>query len=163
MPKQPFQQWICDRCNKVINSAGEGYFEWLCTSDVHNHGFRIVHQTHYSPNQPSGECYHYTNDPNRSDLALSCLVGPAGIVKLLSMVDVGPHHDPDYNGHRVGDFREFTEIFRRLHIPYYEEARLYWNSAHNDGFFNGMNEIQMYLPDTLQTLIRKYEPSEDSF
>lgn len=57
---------------------------------------------------------------------------------------------------RVRDVREFVEFARRLTIPHYEEARKYWSSANSDGFFYGGNEIWIYLPQTLKSLIERY-------
>jgi len=70
---------------------------------------------------------------------------------------MGPYLDPDgENVPRVSDLREFTELARRLFLPYYEEARLYWPLAVEDGYFLGVNEVSMYLPDTLKSLVSRY-------
>ena len=69
------------------------------------------------------------------------------------------YHDPNYGGPRVEDIREFIEFARRLALPYYEEARLYWPKAEQDGFFDGANEIWIYLPITLEKLVRTYGAS----
>ena len=45
---------------------------------------------------------------------------------------------------------------RRLTIPYYEEARLYWSRAEADGFFDGANEVWLYMPHNLEALIERY-------
>jgi hypothetical protein len=36
-----------------------------------------------------------------------------------------------------------VEFTRRLTVPYYEEAQLYWNQAEQDGLFDGANEISL--------------------
>ncbi|MFT4565677.1 MAG: hypothetical protein ACI9FN_000630 [Saprospiraceae bacterium] len=87
---------------------------------------------------------------------LKHFIGVAKINNLLSFIDVGPYHEPEYHGPSVKDLREYTEIIRRLNIPFYEEARLYWNDAISDGFFDGANEGLIYSPDFLETLIKKY-------
>ncbi len=90
-------------------------------------------------------------------MKLDNFTGPAGIAMLLSFLDLGPLHDPDgENVPRLEDLREFAELMRRLVVPYYEEARLYWAVAETDGFFDGANEVWVYLPDTLKTLIEEY-------
>ena len=48
------------------------------------------------------------------------------------------------------------ELVRRLTIPHYEEARLYWDKAKQNGFFEGANEIWVYLPNNLRDLIQEY-------
>jgi len=75
---------------------------------------------------------------------------------MLAFLDVGPHHQAEYGGPEVRSVRELTELFRRLHLPYYEEARLHWDKADSDGFFEGANEHWIYLPATLKRLIEKY-------
>jgi hypothetical protein len=78
------------------------------------------------------------------------------MVHLLSFLDVGEYHDPDYNGPRVADMREFVEFTRRLTNPYYEEARTYWSQANADEVFADANEIWIYLPRTLKEIVRRY-------
>jgi hypothetical protein len=92
----------------------------------------------------------------QKDLPLNSVTGPSGLARLLSFFDVGPYHDPDYSGPRVADIREFTEIIRRLMLPYYEEARMYWERAIADGFFGSPNEVYLYVPNTCQSLVEKY-------
>jgi hypothetical protein len=84
-------------------------------------------------------------------------VGTDGFVTLLAELDPGPYHAPQYAGPDVRDVREWVELCRRLHTPYYEEARLYWKDALQDGFFEGDNEARMYLPRRLKSLIEKYK------
>jgi hypothetical protein len=43
-----------------------------------------------------------------------------------------------------------------VQLPYYEEARFYWNDARRDGYFTGANEVWIYLPSTLKELIQLY-------
>jgi len=51
----------------------------------------------------------------------------------------------------------FTELFRRLHIPYYEEARIYFDEARSDGFFEGHNEFTIYSQPNLINIIEEYK------
>ena len=82
---------------------------------------------------------------------------------LLSFLDEGPIHDPEYSGPRAKDIREFVDIVRRLTIPYYEEARLYWRRAQADGFFSGCGHVAIYQPDTLKLLIDTYGDESPGF
>lgn len=75
---------------------------------------------------------------------------------LLTFIDIGPHHDPDGTYVQRVDKRSFAELARRLTIPYYEEARLYWPQAQEDGLFDGANELTMYTNDFCMNLIKKY-------
>ena len=45
---------------------------------------------------------------------------------------------------------------RRMTVPYYEEARIYWDEAEADGFFADGNEYWIYQPITLKELIERY-------
>ena len=64
--------------------------------------------------------------------------------------------DADYVGPRIDNFREYTDLLRRLFLPYYEEARNYWQIAENDGEFIESNEVTMYQEWKLKEIIEKY-------
>ena len=70
-----------------------------------------------------GDCY-YDSEAGMGD-PLSEFVGVHGLLVLSSWIDVGKWHNPNYDGPHVRDLREWTSLFRRLRIPYYEEARHY--------------------------------------
>ena len=76
--------------------------------------------------------------------------------KIISFLDVGPHHETQGETMRVQDMREFAEIMRRLMLPNYEEARQYWAEAESDGFFMEANESWIYAPNTLIRIIQNY-------
>jgi hypothetical protein len=52
--------------------------------------------------------------------------------------------------------RNWTETFRRLFIPHFEEARQYFHAAEKDGFFAEANEVWPYTTATLKQVIEKY-------
>ena len=57
------------------------------------------------------------------------------------MLDLGPLLDP--NGQspcKIGDMPNFVDTMRRLHIPYDEEARRYFDAARSDGWFLDEND-----------------------
>lgn len=154
---EPLKQWICDECGDIINKADEGYLEWTHDENDLRYRFRIVHHKLYSPNGPEGSCYYNNGDYHpRLDLELSRFVGTGGIIKMLSFIDVGQYHKPEYGGHRVKDLREWVEIFRRMQLPYYEEARFFWTDAEGNGEFDGINEMLIYSPDTLKDIVEEY-------
>jgi hypothetical protein len=93
-------------------------------------------------------------------MPLENFVGPSGINYLLAFLDVGDYLQPDYEGPQASDLRGFTETFRRLHIPYYEEARHYWSLAIENGVFDGMNEIGIYHPNTLKVIVERFSPAD---
>lgn len=153
---KPLQQWFCDECGEIIESPDKGYIEWLANDDHKAHGFRIVHHATASPRHPDGDCYAYTNEIGRSDLSLDCFLGNVGLIRLLGFVDVGRYHSPDYRGPEVVDLREFVELFRRLWLPYYEEARFLFARAAAGGFFGGANEVGIYRDRALKDMISEY-------
>lgn len=151
---KPLEEWICDKCGGLIKRKEDGWLEWLDDHDHKAHSFRIVHHDSASP---LSSCYFHTREIGLSDNHLSYYLGASGLANLLTFLDMGDKIDPDARHvPRVKDLREFVELFRRLTIPYYEEARLYWASALDDGFFEGANEISIYQPDALQNLIAQY-------
>ena len=153
--------WFCDTCGEVINNAEEGWLEWIhdYRGDGKHHSFRITHHSSYSPlnKDHQGEgCYKYGNTPGRMDNHLDIFLGSKGLVYLMSKLDVGPLHQPTEKEPGVRSIREWCEIVRRLHLPYYEEARRYWALAKEDGFFDEANEVWIYSPETLKKIIDKY-------
>lgn len=153
---KPLQQWICDTCNQIIQSPNDGCIEWLSDDNCIQYGFKIIHNATCSPKYPPSSCYQYIDIPHQADAPLEYFVGPKGVAYLLSFLDVGPYHDPNFSGPWVKDVREFIEFMRRLTLPFYEEARLYWHNALEEGYFGDANEISVYLPETLESLIAKY-------
>jgi hypothetical protein len=159
---RPLAQWICDTCGELIVSIKEGWVEWLCENDLSVHGFRICHHYMHSPIRESDmargpSCYQYDDEPHRNDLSTDDMTGSSGMARMLSMLDVGPIADPDGEARcRVKDMRNWTETFRRLFIPHFEEARQYFHAAEKDGFFAEANEVWPYTTATLKQVIEKY-------
>jgi len=155
----PLRQWLCDACGEIIRSPEAGMVEWLAGVDNKRSGFRIVHRAAHSPRRPDGSC-GYTG-PGNADLSLDVLVGEVGMPLLLSFLDVGSAR-AGCSGPWVEDAREFVDLTRRLTIPYYEEARTLWRAARADGYFEKMDESEMYLPRMLEELVRKYGQTRHS-
>ena len=149
----PLRQWLCDACGEVIRSPEAGMVEWLAGADNKRSGFQIVHRPLDSPRSEAGGCGY--PDSAGADLSLDVLVGEVGMPLLLSFLDVGSNR-AGCAGPWVEDAREFVELTRRLTIPYYEEARTLFRAARADGYFEGMDDSRMFLPRTLEDLVRKY-------
>lgn len=90
----PLKQLICDSSGEIINSAEDGWVEWLSGKEIFNscHGFKIVHNYGSSP-QGKGGCFHYRKGKSLSDLPLIRFIGGEGYVYLLSFLDLGPKDD----------------------------------------------------------------------
>lgn len=150
---KPLEQFYCDTCGELINTVEEGYVEWLSSTDyssrqITNQEFSIIHNKR--------ECSSRNRNDSQQSASLKDFTKEKGLVNLLSKIDCGPIHNPNFNGPNISEFRIYLEFMRRLTLPYYEEARKYWTEAVGDGYFNDMNEIKIYLPDTLKGLIEKY-------
>lgn len=159
MRLEPLKQWFCDTCGEIIEKPEDGYLQWRRNSDFKIEDFVIVHHKVASPlNHDKDGCYkrHYN-----SDNSLVEFLGDRGLVNLHSLADPGPYHMPEFDMF-VNDVRKWLEIYKRLHLPYYEEARQYWDRAINDGYFGDSNEIYIYLPNNLKRMIDYYE-KEDNY
>jgi len=151
MPKlKPLEEWICDTCGEVVDIDG-GWVEWLSGSATAAgpHSFRIVHHR--------ASCFRHTHAFDRADSHLSSFLGAPGLQLFLSMLDVGPLLDPSAADRPPEpEMRSFVEAIRRLHLPYYEEARQYIADAHSDGCFDDQNEVSVFLPETCKAIIARY-------
>jgi hypothetical protein len=155
---KPLSEWICDECHEVIKAPSDGYVEWQETGSK-MHGFRIVHHAPRSPRRlRGGDCY-YRDGERGGDLSLLEVVGEHGLVVLTSWLDVGECHEHSYSGPQVRDLREWVTLFRRLHLPHYEEARLCTGELSVE-CGGGANEVYLYLPETLRDVIDEHESSQ---
>lgn len=62
---------------------------------------------------------------------------------------------------RVKDIRNWAEVCRRLHVPYYEEARRYFDRAPADGDLDGVNEVTLYTVPVLKSLVEQYSSDDE--
>jgi hypothetical protein len=147
---EPLRQYYCDTCGNLIEKPSDGWVEWL-NEEINgqriNHAFRICHH--------KTVCRKYF-DYRTADGSLEDFLGVNGLIHLLRFLDPDKTIAENYHGPILSDIREYIEIFRRLQIPHYEEARQYWDEAEIDGENDGSNEIALYLPDRLIRLIEKY-------
>lgn len=142
----PLKQWYCDNCGEVINKPGDGWFEWYheIGEQGNNEGYRIVHNDRkcmYDDRRLLAE------NKSRSDMHLTAYIGLDGLISLLSHIEFNDAKDNS----------ELVEIIRRLHIPYYEEARKYHHVAEEEGFFSEENEITRYLQSTSKDIIENFK------
>ncbi len=149
MPKmKPIQEWICDSCGQTVTPEN-GYLEWL-SPDSGPHSFNVVHNKQ--------RCFQHDNHFDRSDNPLDVFLGAKGLQQFLAMLDLGRVLDP-VGRHMPGtpELRSFVDVIRRLHIPYYEEARLYFEAAVSEGYFSDQNEVSIFVPETCKAIIERYE------
>jgi hypothetical protein len=149
MPKlRPLEQWYCDNCGEIVE-IDDGWLEWLESIENGPRSFRIVHNR--------DKCFHHTRHNDRADNHLEYFLGNTGMQWFLAKLDVGVVLDSKAeNLPALPDIRSYVDTFRRLHLPYYEEARQYFHDAISDGYFDGANEVFVHLPETSKDIIHKY-------
>ncbi|OUJ14715.1 hypothetical protein HK28_11870 [Acetobacter sp. DsW_063] len=59
------------------------------------------------------------------------------------------------------DIPQFTEILRRLHVSYYEEARPYLSQAYSNYEMDGANEGTITSSSFCERIFSKYKDSDD--
>ena len=143
----PLQQFKCDACGQIIARPDVGWVEWLAgsTRGTKAHGFRIVHNSNRCQYPTSGRVH---------DMHLTHLLGPDGLAILLTLVAPGGRTGNREDG--VESLEEWSELVRRLHVPYFEEARQYWSDAEADGFFAGPGKLVPYSQEVLRDILMQY-------
>jgi hypothetical protein len=155
---KPLEQFICDRCGELIRSKQEGWIEWISKSNPRRaHDFKIVHHKMYSPLKTENGCYFHTKAEGRQDYHLHQFANDSVISNLLAFIDDGPLISPNFSGPYVSDLREWTELTKRLTLPFYEEARFHISEAIAEGFIDdGRNPDHIYSVPILEKIAKKY-------
>jgi hypothetical protein len=135
----------------------------LLGEDGSRSGFRIVHNRAFSPLRPDGRCDIYAAtraqrslDTMVEEIYLSDFSERGAMPYLLNLIDPGPLGERGEAAPCVADLREWAELARRLAIPYYEEARVYFDRAERDGFFDSYLRREISYPEILRRVILKY-------
>jgi len=145
----PLKQWICDSCGEIIKKPEDGWFEWYTDEKTSfETGFRIVHHRE-SCMYDDGALIRQNRSP--SHLALERVIGSAGLGYLLFSIELSEKKGV----YKLADIEEFIEMIRRLHLSYWEEARLYWDKAYRDGFHDKCD----FSENTLLSIINEYGES----
>lgn len=153
---EKLKQWTCDVCGRIIEKPEDGYVVWKFDDKERKiFDYKILHHNYIDGDGKMRGCDN--DDSYFFSSALTDFLGYHGMAKLLSMIDAGPMHREKYE-EEIENLRDFLEFFRRVQLPYYEEARLYWQKAKYDGYFKDANEVWIYLPSTLKKLIKEYRP-----
>ena len=116
----PLKQWICDNCGELIENPDRGWLEWYTSGSIlDKRGFRIVHD-HDRCMYDSHELFK--DGKSNSDMHLVDFLGPDGLVKLTNLLEKETSES----------IAEIVEIIKRLHVPFYEEGRIYLPLAWGD-------------------------------
>ena len=143
---KPLEQWYCDSCGKLIGNKEDGYLEWLHTSGEmgDQHAYVITHNKRaclYDQRTLFKE-----HNLSSSGTHIESFLGADGLLNLLA----------DIEDNMVRDNSEIIEIIKRLHTPYYEEARTYVSEAEIDNEFDGMAPVVRSFQSTNIRLIERY-------
>jgi hypothetical protein len=141
---EPLEQFICDTCDTIIEKVENGAIEYLSSYDKDGKqlplkSFRICHA--------KSQCYKHLNTSGKCSRMLSEFNEENKVILLLELID------REYVSYDLESLKEFLELFRRLTIPYYEEARQYWASAKKDGLI--INKITCYQESSLKKIIKE--------
>jgi len=134
--------WICDECGDAIESPTKGLLAW--DNGERKSNFRIVHK---------GKC---DVDRRQATAELSSVTGFDGQVMLLSFLSYGPLIGAGNEPVRVADLDEWVDVFRRLQLPHYEEARILYRRGDVQERLADANELYPYEPSTMKRLLDEY-------
>jgi len=108
----PLTHWTCDGCGQDVSSPdGQLTFRNEAAEPFLAYEFRIVH---------AATCHPFSD--NIVTEPLHTYLGADGLTRLLAYLTAGPGRAPE-PGLAVRDIDEFVDLIRRLHTPYYEQAR----------------------------------------
>lgn len=144
---EPLTKWFCDKCGEVIEKIDAGHVIWKRDDDQREYAFRIVHR----------DCDDHAHF--RFWEPLKDFLGPDGSSYLLSFVSLGPFLTWPGFASTPGPANndQFVDLFRRVQLPYYEEARKYFSHEEMAERMAGENEISPYRVESLRELIAEFE------
>ncbi len=153
---EPLRQFICDACGELIAAPEEGWFQWDANFDgSEGSNIQIVHLESASPSMGARASFRCPA-PNKVPSYHLEDVLPLALPRLFSHFDQGSDFENAYAAPQFTDMANFVQTFRRLTIPHYEEARLFWSKAIDEGVFEGHDQISAYSPDVLLSIIRRF-------
>ena len=154
---KPLEQFVCDSCKGVIEIPADGWVEWLDNIDGPNGscGFRICHV--HGKSKSGKKCQRHHHAVDVSDTSLNEVLSRAPVF-IYSFIGVGHLHEIETHRTKIKDLKAFLDFARRLTVPYYEEARQFWNDAYQDGMLDGRHEYSTYDPVFLQEISEKFGP-----
>ena len=161
---KPLEQFICDTCGNIIENPEHGTVMWKYKTVNHQrvqYDFKIVHHFIHSPlvkDAGKNRCDpdEYPATTKLTDF-LSSVEHSNSLIHILGFLDNGVAIQKEFKGVNVENIREYVEFIRRVTLPYYDEARQYWNDAILEGAFGGYNEYIIYTPEILQKIINTYK------
>jgi hypothetical protein len=144
---KPLEEWYCDVCGDVIQKIDEGYVFFKYDENHLAYDFIVAHQC---------KC---DRDKSTASLPLNQFLGARGVNTLLSFLSLGPikFHLGQERGSGVKDIDEFVDLFRRMQVPYYEEARTKFSNKQILDNFHDATEAYTYQGDVLKEIVEEYD------
>ncbi len=136
----PLNTWICDWCGDDITNPMKALLLWSA-SEIGGlkSNFRIVHK--------GNRC---DVDQNDHSTELSYVLGLDGQAYLFSLITDGPLRGGTVRG--VESLDEWSDVFRRLQTPWYEEARPHFRDEEIQLRFSDANEMAPYSQGSLRDI-----------
>lgn len=154
--------WICDRCGKAIEKAGDGWLQWIerasPTGERQMCDLTLVHHLLASPRKEthSHGCQFDDDAEFRkdrgltSDLQLSEFCGADGLMHLLSLLEEPGSSRPDV-----------LEMIKRIHIPGYERARRHMEAAIAERVIEPNHPLGYYPQSDIQAVLKWAEERDE--
>tara|TARA_R100001377_G_scaffold29436_1_gene16002 strand:- start:355 stop:804 length:450 start_codon:yes stop_codon:yes gene_type:complete len=147
---KPLSTWYCDVCDKKITNLKKGYVVWDTNKENKVSKFNIIHKK--------------TCDKKKhiSSAELQDFYGIEGMSYLISKINNGLllRMNGKKDHCQVSDFDEYMDFFRRMQVPFYEEARRYFENVPYASEHVDYVGFHSYLPETLEKIIREYGEKE---
>ena len=141
---KPMRQWCCDACGGIIDGPVKGCVEWSTTHLTYKTtDCRIVHKSRECVSDPAEQS---ALGRTATLVALDSVVGRHGLAYLLKRIG----EVAGLGWAEPADGQTFVEMMRRVQLPYYEEARLFWDMALEASVHDGTS----YDEATLLRIIR---------
>jgi hypothetical protein len=147
---EPLTQWWCDACGELIENRQEGAVEYRfdrqAPKESCHQSFRIVHNGNAGdrgrPDGLQGCIEKGTDKRGFGEAPLTDLMDERGILRMIGWKSTEATWD---------------ETFRRISVPYFEEARRLFERAAADG-----DEIipEKLSTPTLKAIIAKYADAD---
>lgn len=139
------QNWICDQCNEPIKLPEQGWLEWTRKQETEELAdFQIVHYPWCLRNEKIFRERGYAVP----GFPLQHYLGRDGLIRMLKLLANTDKKNQDL----------LIETIQRLHIPGYEEARMFFEEAYLKNSIAAPHK-GVYYPEIEQIneIIKKYK------
>lgn len=148
---QPLSVWYCDRCGGEIDNPKDGIVTFDVVRDLAlqamlKGNFSLFH---------SGKC---DDGQKLGSIHLESLLGDAGRSYLLTFLAPEAFSSVSAGAPSmiaVASISNFVDLFRRVQVPYYEEARRRFFDADAYERHENFSDLGLYHPEEFKRMIQK--------